>query len=201
MSTLLRNIQLNFAEGEQKVTVGNLTLKNNYINVLNEERFQERGCLFTKGHASLQTHFDLTGAKDCQLLSFDEKFNFVTIRYYKNYRNAPFSYLISEPYVLILPTEHDLPIESTLSLILLEYPEIRGIDHVFGTDAEKVEILATNTHRFYISEYGVWMLPGTKRLKLLDELYQKALTKEDYPLCKRIDDVKEQLKLLPAYQH
>jgi len=200
MQTLLRNIQLNFAKGKKKLTVGNLILQRNYHNILEEERFKKRGYLLTKGHASLQTNFDLTGADDCQLLSFDKEFNFVTIRYYKNYRNAPFSYLLSEPYVLILPAFHTHPVESTLSFTLLEYTEIHGIDHVFGTDAEKVEILAGNPYRFYLSEYGVWMLRGTNRLELLDEIYQTALTKEDYPLCKRINEVKEQLSTLPEYQ-
>lgn len=200
MQTIVRNIQLNFAEGEKKLTVGNRSLQKNYIHLLEAERFKERGCLFTKEHPSLQTQFDLTGAKDCQLLSFDENLHFKTVRYYRNHQDAPFSFFITAPYVLILPDTHSLPVQSTLSIELLEYPPIRGADHIFGTDAEKVEILAGNPHCFFISEYGVWTLPGEIRLNLLSEIYEKALQPKNEILCKRIEQVKKQLLALPAYQ-
>ncbi len=94
MQTLVRNIQLNFAEGEKKLTVGNLSLQKNYIHLSETDRFNKRGCLLTKEHPSLQTQFDLTGIKDCQLLSFDEQLQFTTVRYYRNHQDAPFSFFI-----------------------------------------------------------------------------------------------------------
>ena len=39
MQTLVRNIQLNFADGEKKLTVGNLSLQKNYINILEKAHF------------------------------------------------------------------------------------------------------------------------------------------------------------------
>jgi hypothetical protein len=200
MQTLVRNIQLNFATSEKKLTVGNLSLQKNYIHILEAERFKERGCLFTKEHHYLQTQFDLTGAEDCQLISFDEKLNFKTVRYYRNHQNAPFSFFITAPYVLILPDTHSLPVQSTRSLQLLDYPSIRGIHHIFGTDAEKVEILAGNPHRFYVSEYGIWTLPNSDRLSILSKIYKKAQQQKNEILCKRIEQVTKQLQALPAYQ-
>jgi len=200
MQTLLRNIQLNFAAGEKKLTVGNLTLQKNYIHLLEAERFKERGYLFTKEHHSLQTQFDLTGAEDCQLISFDEDFNFKTVQYYRNHQNAPFSFAITAPYVLILPDTNSLPVQSTLSIELLEYPPIRGAHHIFATDAEKVEILAGNPHRFYVSEYGVWTLPSSDRLSILSKIYKKAQQQQNEILCKRIEQVIQQLKSLPEYK-
>ena len=120
MQTLVRNIQLNFADGEKKLTVGNLTLQKNYINILEEERFKVRGCLFTKEQNTLQTQFDLTGAEDCQLLTFDDDLQFETVRYYRNHQDAPFSFFITEPYVLILPDTHIHPVQSSNSLELLD---------------------------------------------------------------------------------
>ena len=200
MQTILRNIQLNFADGEIKLTVGNLILQKNYINILELAHFKKRGCLFTKEHSSLQTQFDLTGAEDCQLLSFDKELKFTTVRYYRNHQGAPFSFLITEPYVLVLPDTHSLPVGSTQAIALLEYPPIRGAHHIFTTDAKKVEILAGNPHRFYVSEYGVWTLPSSNRLAILNEIYTKALQQKNEILCKRIEEVTEKLKALPEYQ-
>jgi len=200
MQTLVRNIQLNFAESEKKLTVGDLILQKNYINVLETERFKERGCLFTMEHSSLQTQFDLTGAEDCQLLSFDKELQFTTVRYYRNHQDAPFSFFITAPYVLILPDTHKLPVQSTYSIELLEYPPIRGAHHIFATATEKVEILARNPHRFYISEYGVWTLPSSDRLDILNEIYTKAFQQKNEILCKRIEQVTKQLQALPTYQ-
>lgn len=200
MQTLVRNIQLNFATSEKKLTVGNLSLQKNYINILETDRFKERGFLCTKEHPSIQTQFDLTGAKNCQLISFDEGLKFMTVQYYRNHQDAPFSFHITAPYVLILPDTHNLPIQSTNSIALLEYPAIRGAHHIFATDDEKVEILAKNPHRFYISEYGAWTLPSSDRLEILKEIYKKALQEQNEVLCQRIDQVIEQLKLLPEYQ-
>ena len=200
MQTLVRNIQLNFEDGEIKLTVGNLILQKNYINILETERFKKRGCLFTKEHSALQTQFDLTGAEDCQLLSFDKELQFTAVRYYRNHQNAPFSFLITEPYVLVLPDTHSLPVQSTQAIELLEYPPIRGAHHIFGTDVEKVEILAGNPHRFYVSEYGVWTLPSSDRLAILNEIYTKAFQQKNEILCKRIKQVTEKLKELPEYQ-
>jgi len=200
MQTLVRNIQLNFASGEIKLTVGNWSLQKNYIHLLEVERFKKRGCLFTKEHNALQTQFDLTGAEDCQLLSFDEQLKFKTVRYYRNHQDAPFSFFITAPYVLILPDTHSLPVQNTRTIELLEYPPIRGAHHIFGTDAEKVDVLAGNPHRFYVSEYGVWTLPGTNRIDILNEIYNKAKQEKNEILCKRIEQVTKQLKALPAYQ-
>jgi len=200
MQTLVRNIQLNFAASEKKLTVGNLNLQKNYINILEIAHFEDRGCLFTKQHTSMQTQFDLTGAEDCQLISFDEDFNFKTVQYYRNHQNAPFSFAITAPYVLILPDTHSLPIQSTKSFELLEFPPIRGAQHIFGTDAEKVEILAGNPHRFYVSEYGVWTLPSSDRIDILNKIYKNAQQQKNDILCKRIEEVTEKLKALPEYQ-
>ena len=200
MQTLLRNIQLNFVTDAIKLTVGNLSLKTNYIKLKDEERFKERGCLFEKEHSSLQTQFDLTGFDDCQLLCFDEALQFEEIRYYRNYQGAPFSFLISEPYVLLLPTSAKYPIHVFRSIEFLDYPSIPGVYHVFGTDAEKVDILATNPHRFYISEYGVWILPDRNRIDILNVIYEKALNANNELLCKRIEKVKAQLLCLPDYK-
>ena len=200
MQTLVRNIQLNFATGEKKLTVGNLILQKNYINILEIAHFKERGCLCTKEHFSMQTQFDLTGAEDCQLISFDEDFNFKTVQYYRNHQNAPFSFFITAPYVLILPDTHSLPIQSAKSIELLEFPSIPGARHIFGTDSEKVEILSGNPHRFYVSEYGVWTLPSSDRLAILSNIYKKAHQQKNEILCKRIEAVTEKLKALPEYQ-
>ena len=200
MQTLVRNIQLNFATGEKKLTVGNLSLQKNYINILEIAHFKDRGCLFTKEHSSMQTQFDLTGAEDCQLISFDEDFNFNTVQYYRNHQNAPFSFFITAPYALILPDTHSLPIQSAKSIELLEFPSIPGVRHIFGTDAEKVEILAGNPHRFYVSEYGVWTLPSSDRLAILSNIYKKAQQQKNEILCKRIEQVISQLKSLPEYK-
>ena len=53
MQTLLRNIQLNFADGEIKLTVGNLSLQKNYIHLLEEERFKKRGYILGDDKFSL----------------------------------------------------------------------------------------------------------------------------------------------------
>ena len=91
MQTLVRNIQLNFATGEKKLTVGNLSLQKNYINILEIAHFKDRGCLFTKEHSSMQTQFDLTGAEDCQLISFDEHFKFKTDEEYLSFMYEEFA--------------------------------------------------------------------------------------------------------------
>lgn len=200
METILRNIQLNFAEGEKKLTVGYLSLHKNYIHLSETDRFKERVCLFTKEHSSLQTQFDLTGTKDCQLLCFDKELKFISVRYYRKHQNAPFSFLITEPYVLVLTDTHSLPVQSTSSIELLEHPSIPGLSHVFATDAEKVEILANNPFRFYLSEYGVWIHRGELRLEILNELKMKAKEQGNQMLCNRIEVVTEQLKSLPEYQ-
>lgn len=124
----------------------------------------------------------------------------MTVQYYRNHQNAPFSFAITAPYVLILPDTHSLPIQSTKSFELLEFPPIRGAQHIFGTDAEKVEILAGNPHRFYVSEYGVWTLPSSDRLAILSNIYKKVQQQKNEILCKRIEQVISQLKTLPEYK-
>ena len=200
MQTLVRDIRLNFAVGEKKLRVGNLSLKKNYIKILDVERFKERGCLFKKKHNALQTQFDLTGAEDCQLLTFDKNGMFKTVCYYRNHMDAPFSFFITASSILMFPDTLNLPVQTTYSMLLFEYPPIRGADHIYGTDTEIVEILAANPDRFYVCEFGIWTPPSELRIKLLNDIYENALKRENEILCKRIEVVKEQLLALPAYQ-
>jgi len=200
MQKLLRNIQLNFADGEKKLTVGNLILQKNYFHISETERFNERGCLLTKTHSYLTTHLDCTGVTDRLFLCFDEELKFIGIKYYKNHQDAPFSFSTTAAYIFVIPDSKDLPIENTISLDVLDYPSIPGVSHIFGTEAEKVEILAENPYRFYLSEYGVWVLRGIERIEILNEMLAKAKHDSNEALSIRIEEVIEELKELPEYQ-
>jgi len=61
------------------------------------------GCLVERKHPFLQTQFILDGAADCLLIGFDKNGKFINARPFYDDYNAPFSYLISEPYVVVAP--------------------------------------------------------------------------------------------------
>lgn len=61
--------------------------------------------------------------------------------------------------------------------------------HVYATLEERVEILARNPYRFYIS-IGVWTFQDIHRLESLDECLEIALAQERHELCARILEVK-----------
>lgn len=200
MPKFLRNIQLNFADGEKKLTVGNLSLKKNYIHISATDRFKKRGCLLTKEHSFLTTQFDFTGAEDSQLLCFDEDLKFTGIKYYRNHQDAPFSVSTDASFVFVIPDNYNLPVEIIISLSLLDYPPIPGSSHIFGSEAEKVDILAGNPYRFYLSEYGVWIMRGSERINILNEMLTKSEQNKNEVLFKRIEEVISELKELPEYQ-
>ena len=73
------------------------------------------------------------------------------------------------------------------------------LSHLCATPAEKVAILRRNTYRFYINEYGMWVMRGTPRLRILDELEAEALERENYELCAAIVEARNHLLTLPEY--
>jgi len=83
-------------------------LKTSWINVAELDQRSGKAFLVVREHKFLQTQFILSSAKSCNLLVFDENGQFVSVRVYVNYTNAPFSILISEPWVLILPLDSHL---------------------------------------------------------------------------------------------
>jgi hypothetical protein len=119
MNKKTRNIQLNFVDGEKKLTTGNLSVQKNYIHISKTDRFKDRGCLLTKEHSFLITQFDFTGAsEDAQVLCFDEDLKFTGVKYYSNHQDAAISYTTAATYLLVMPNNHKLRIETTLSLSL-----------------------------------------------------------------------------------
>lgn len=198
MKTSFKIIQLNFTHAQKQLAVGHVNLQSPYIHLSEIEDIKEKGCLFTKAHTHIQTHFDFTGTTDCTLMCFNKKMEFITVRYYRNHQNAPFSFLISETYILVLPMTHGLPTLTLTSMELLEHASTKGFHHIFATDAEKVEILATNPYRFYISEQ-VWIFRGKQRLQMLDDIAKKAIAENNEALYIRITEVKAQLQNLKDY--
>ena len=74
MNQIIINVQLHFKGCEKKLTVGNLTVSESFVNVYEiQERFKQRPCFFKLLNPTTTTQFDLTGANDCQLLTFDKE--------------------------------------------------------------------------------------------------------------------------------
>ncbi len=200
MQNLLINIQFNYEKTNRKITLGNISSNETYYKVSSlQEKYQDFGCFFKFLNSPLQTQFDLTKARDCKLIIFDKDLSFVSLRYYFNHQNAPFSFLISDPYVIILPSDNKWTIEGIQSIEIKESPEVIGGNHFFATDSEKVEIIATDPYRFYLT-FNVWKGRGLNRIEILDEILQNAKGKENYVLCERIIEVKELLHKKPEYQ-
>ena len=71
------------------------------------------GCLVERKHPFLQTQFILDGSDDCLLISFDGNGKYAGTKAFRNKTAAPFSYLISDPYVVVVPDGEGLLPEKT----------------------------------------------------------------------------------------
>jgi hypothetical protein len=67
-----------------------------------------------------------------------------------------------------------------------------GWKHLNASLRDKVEILAQNPYRFYISPY-VWTFRGPTRLEILSGFLAEAEAAEDFELCARILEVEKAL--------
>jgi len=67
-----------------------------------------------------------------------------------------------------------------------------GWKHLNASLRDKVEILAQNPYRFYITPY-VWTFRGPTRLEILSGFLTEAEAAEDFELCARILEVEKAL--------
>ncbi len=119
MKTTIKTIQINYKKRKENLKVGEIELTKRHISISDIESSSLKSFLLIKNHQYTDTQVDLTGAKDCQIVSFNEKLEFVGIRFYKNHKNAPFSYLINEPYLLII-LNNSIEIEYIFSIVILD---------------------------------------------------------------------------------
>ena len=68
----------------------------------------QNGFLIERRHKSLQTQLILDGTKACHLFQFDENRIFISHKPVVNYHDAPFSMMVYEPFIMILPQRNDL---------------------------------------------------------------------------------------------
>ncbi len=119
MQKKFKSIRVHLAKSEQTIRCGYLPHKLTWVD--GKTLFSEYpgGVLVERKHKFLQTQFILTGAKRCMLFTFDEDKKFVTMKPNLSGNDAPFSYYISEPYVLLLPPTRLAPAFDIRSIQIL----------------------------------------------------------------------------------
>lgn len=117
MKTTIKTIQLNYENQKENLEVEEIQLTKRHISISDIESSSLKALLLIKNHHYTDTQVDLTGATDCPIVSFNKELEYVGIRFYKNHQNAPFSYLITEPYLLII-LNNSIKIEDISSIVI-----------------------------------------------------------------------------------
>lgn len=196
------NIRLIIKDFKPMITLANINSEGNQFKIAYyQEKYQKYSCLFTMNDSFYKIFFDLSGARDFQFLSFDKDFNFVALNIYKNNTHSNLIISMSCSYIILLPlpTKTSLFDKEIYSFEIVEKFDIDGSSHIFATDEEKVNIIAQDPYRFYIS-INVWILRGENRFDVLDEIFHRAVERSDYQFCNKIIEVKDELLLKPDYQ-
>ena len=119
-----KTITIHYEESDEKVvTLAYAPVESTWVNC--HELFQKfpNGCLVERKHKFLQTQFILDNTESCKLVVFDVKKGFVTVKSHSHIGDAPFSFLISDHYVVLLPTESTLDLEGILSMTILSHSQ------------------------------------------------------------------------------
>ena len=121
MNKRMIKLKIQFTDVSLELALGYLNLDKPSLEVAPLMEHYETGCLISSSHGYQQTQFILTGADPCWLVEFNERKEFVTIKVCANSKSAPISYLISEPYVIILTDHSILPSEPIRSMVITDY--------------------------------------------------------------------------------
>ncbi len=113
----LKTVKIHFAGGEVlEIKLHFIPLNKTWIEIRSVLQKSPNGFLAERKHRFLQTQFILDGTDDCVLIGFDEHGKFVSSKPFYNHKNAPFSYLISDPVVIVLPAGTRLPSDRLISM-------------------------------------------------------------------------------------
>ena len=114
-----RTIKLNFEESEQIVNLEYIHIDATWVDCKTLLQAHPNALLIECKHKFLQTQFALNDTDPCKLLVFDKDRKYVATKTNYHKGTAPFSFLISEQYVLILPINYTLKKQKITSISLL----------------------------------------------------------------------------------
>lgn len=104
----MKTVRLHLKNGEHEVEMNYIPLTSTWVNGNELLNTYKQGCLIERKHRFLQTQLILDYVRPCMIMVFDRIGKFVTVKpIYKTYY-SPFSILIQERYILLLPDDSDL---------------------------------------------------------------------------------------------
>jgi len=98
-----QTITIHYEESEKEVILNYAPADSTWVNCNTLLKDFPSGCLVEGKHKFLQTQFILDNTESCKLIVFDVKKEFVSIKTHNHTGDAPFSFLISDHYVVLLP--------------------------------------------------------------------------------------------------
>ena len=120
MKNLYKTVKFQLLNSELEMDLGYLPVKTTMVSGKTFLKSYPKGFLVERKHKYLQTQFDVTGTGHCLLLVFDEFKQFVTVNPYFTSRNEPLSIFISDPYVVLIPYDWQLPLKNMESIEIFE---------------------------------------------------------------------------------
>jgi len=116
----MKTVRLHLENGEHEVEMNYIPLVSTWVDGNELLNTYKQGCLIERRHRYLQTQLILDYVRPCMILVFDRIGKFVTVKpIYKTYY-SPFSILIQERYILLLPNDSDLLKLSIGGIAILE---------------------------------------------------------------------------------
>ena len=117
------NIKIHLQDGKIEMQCSYVAMSKASIEVQNFFKEGSKAIIFERKHNFLQTQFILNQIAPCWLVVFDENKIFTTVKPHFYRGEAPFSMIIPEPIVLLLPADQRFDFEEIESIELSEIGE------------------------------------------------------------------------------
>lgn len=120
MEDLFKSVSFHTDNGETILELGYIPLEKTWVEGKDLLKRFKKGCLLERKHEFLQTQIILNEV-DCLLLLFDEELGFISYKPVSRSK-APFSLFISEPFIILLPSDSELR-EKAIEYIDFDYSD------------------------------------------------------------------------------
>lgn len=125
MQNSFKRVKLLFNDGDTPVVLGYLPLNCTVVDAKDFLKKFKNGILIEKTHKFLQTQLILTGVGPCQVRVHSENSIYGHLKpCFSNNKDVPFSFLIPEKYIYLLPTDSNIPDREIRSWSIIEDKEI-----------------------------------------------------------------------------
>ncbi len=134
-----------------------------------------RGVILKKTHPFLQTQFDFTKAPPYQIILFDAEGYRTGAKMCHEPIQAPVSYLIPEPYVLLWPFNSKIDVESIISIDVIQINKEMDKDHFL----EIFDLMNSDTDEELVARFNnevnikTWTSARSRYLRALREQLKK----------------------------